>query len=241
MQAKTIFVLQFRTDQSEAHDRICLTESLEEINISFKFFNPTRNEMPNNLDEADGIILSGSGEFFITKEPGKDTWMPQVLQSIDEALAKDIPLLGLCFGSQLLAKHQGAEISKEKQYSEVGVYEILMFDIAKSDPIFSSMPEKYTVILGHKETPINLPDNLVALGRSDQVPAQAIRVKGKNAWSVLFHPEINKKQLLERLSMFPEYIEDRGKLEELNKTWGEVPHAVEVIRSFARFIIDHKK
>ncbi len=237
---KKIFVLQFRTDQSEAHDQLCLNQALEGMNVSFVYFNPTRNEMPENLDNADALILSGSGEFFVGKEPGKDTWMPRVLELMDEALEKDVPMLGLCFGSQLLAKHQGANITDDKKHMELGTFEITMNEKAKDDPIFSAMPEKYYVILGHKETPIDIPDNLEILASSERVPAQAIRVKGKKAWSVLFHPEVNKKQLLERLEMYPEYMEDPSKIDEFEAQLNEVPHAQEVILSFARFVISNE-
>ena len=57
---KKIFVLQFRTDQSEAHDQLCLNQALEGMNVSFVYFNPTRNEMPENLDNQNDAYLMQS-------------------------------------------------------------------------------------------------------------------------------------------------------------------------------------
>ena len=237
---KSLYVLQFRTDQSELHDRKCIAQSFKDLDISLTFFNMINKEHPENLDNAIGIILSGSGEFFVGKGDGKDSWMVEAHTLVDEALEKDIPILGLCFGSQILGVHQGGEIVSDEKLRESGTYTISKTAHAKEDPLFCSLPEEFTAILGHKETVVNLPEHVTILASSEKVGAQAIRVKNKHAWAVLFHPELTKQTLLDRFMMYPDYLISQS-IEEAAESLLDTPHAPRLMHAFGEFTLAHAK
>lgn len=201
-----ILILQFRTDQSEAHEQKCFQEQLGAIVAphSLLFWNAITHPVTSKLLKEDifGIIMGGSGEFYLGKNDGKDTWLPPTFRFLESILKKNIPLLCLCFGFQILALHEGATIIANPDMEEIGAFPITTLPSAADDPLFSSAPLQFPAHLAHKETVINLPPHLVPLARSDRVEYQVYRMHGKRAWGILFHAELNKKQMTERFFLY---------------------------------------
>ncbi len=235
---KKIFVIQFRTDETLEQDKKCIIESLEGIDVDIIFTNGALGEFPEHPEKAAAVIYGGSSEFFVGRGEKTDAWVPKAHTYLDELAEKDIPVIGLCYGAQFIGEHFGGRITEEEKYQEVGTYELTLTDAAKDDPVFSSVPEKFMMVTGHKETVVDLPENLIVLGSTERVESHALRVKGKKIWATLYHPEINKRQLIERLTSHPEYLDDPSELAKLNDRFADVPEAVTALRSFTKYAME---
>lgn len=236
---KKIYLIQFRTDQSERHEQQCFRESLAGLNLELTFFNAVKDDPGRlNLAQTAGVILGGSGQFYLSRKDGENDWQPRVFFFLDSVLARDIPLLGICFGFQLLAKHQGAEIRNLPEMAETGTLEMFLLPAVQKDEIFSQLPQNFLAQVGHKDSAVNLPSRMTPLVRSERIPCQAFRVAGQKAWGVLFHPELNCAKMKERLLLFPNYADGIVNLDEFAvREFKDTPEAEKVLKLFFSAVI----
>lgn len=236
---KKIYIVQFRTDASEAHDQSCYNEELGEYSSQFVFLNAVKGTLPTEIPEdMAGVIMGGSGEFFLTKDdPEKVEWIKKTMEFIDLLIEKDIPLFGVCYGAHLLALNRGSDITLDEKLSEVGTFDVELLPDAKDDPFFSKLPEHFEGQFGHKSTPINFPKKLIPLARTERVSVQAFRVQGKPAWGLMFHPELNRERMKVRIGLFPNYVPKGMAMEDLLKDFHDTPEASQLLHMFADYIM----
>lgn len=137
---------------------------------------------PDHAPEVVGIIFSG-GPHSVTEND---------YISINFDIRKcPIPVLGLCYGHQLLAQLWGATVVRGKD-REFGPSEI---DANISSPVFADLPENQTVWMSHGDhvaTP--LPDNLTITASSPDIPVAAFQVEDLLQFGLQFHPEVAHTQ-----------------------------------------------
>lgn len=100
-----------------------------------------------------------------------------------EALRREMPLLGICLGAQLLARALGAEV-RPGERAELGFAPVEIHD--PDDPILGALAPETTVLHWHGDV-FDLPEGAQSLASSAQAEHQAFRAG--NAWGALFHPE----------------------------------------------------
>ena len=118
----------------------------------------------------------------------REPWSENAAQWLTRVVDKAVPLLGVCYGHQLLAHALGGEVGYHPGGRESGTHRVELLNSAKDDPLFRGMPDSFRAQLTHKQTVLSLPQGAVLLGRNEFEPHQAFRV-GKYAWGVQFHPE----------------------------------------------------
>lgn len=231
---KNILLVQFRTDQSEAHERDCFKEAFSDHNVTFESVNAVKNALSGDMLEGkDGVILGGSGEFYLSQGDGKDTWAPKAEDFIKRTLDKNVPTLGICFGYQMLGKAMGGDVVRDPESMETGTFAVTSLPGANDDPLFTGVPETFEAQLGHKDVLVGLNGNTFSLAESEKVHPQGFRVKGVDAWGVLFHPELNTERMKQRISMFEGYLPPDAKIEDVFK---DTPEAAKVLDNFAQII-----
>jgi GMP synthase-like glutamine amidotransferase len=109
------------------------------------------------------------------------------IEVIRSALARQTPVLGICLGSQLIAKALGARVYRNP-YAEIGWAPVSFTEAARRDPVFADVPSPTTFFHWHNET-FDLPEGAELLARSDRCRHQAYRY-GRNVYGLQFHPEI---------------------------------------------------
>jgi GMP synthase (glutamine-hydrolysing) len=114
------------------------------------------------------------------------------------ALETETPLLGLCFGSQLLASAAGGRIYKAET-GEFAWTKVNMLPEASRDPVLGVLGETADAFQFHYDS-FDLPKDAVLLGESDGT-IEAFRV-GSSAWATQFHPEVGLSQQLAWLSTY---------------------------------------
>ena len=174
-----------------------------------------------SLDGFSGLVSLGA--FAGVEDEAETSWMPFERKLIETALELEMPVLGLCFGSQLLASVAGAEVGKSGR-PEVGWYQVQMSEDAANDPLMSVLGPEPEVIQYHYDTFKwqEVPQNLTILGTANGMN-QAFRV-GKNAWGTQFHIEMNLPTMLGWIASYPRAFEKAGnvpaeQVEETRKNW----------------------
>ena len=121
---------------------------------------------------------------------------------IKEAIAKNIPTLGICLGSQLLAKATGGRVYKGPR-KEIGWYTIELTNDGMKD-IFNGLKKCITVFQWHGDT-YDLPKGAVTLCKSELHPVQAFRVGC--GLGVQFHGEVSKDMVLDWILKYKSELE----------------------------------
>jgi GMP synthase (glutamine-hydrolysing) len=136
--------------------------------------------------EYEGIIISGAHEMVTDHHD----WSEKTAEWIKSAVAKEVPLLGICYGHQLLAYALGGRVDNHPFGAEIGTVEVELTDAGKKDPLFKTLPKKFTAHATHTQSVLKLPEGCVVLAGNGYEPIHGFRY-GKNAWGVQFHPEFD--------------------------------------------------
>jgi GMP synthase (glutamine-hydrolysing) len=116
------------------------------------------------------------------------SYLKEELALIQNAVKNEIPVLGICLGSQLIAKAFGAKVYQGKR-KEIGFYSDIEFDNTTKSRLFQGMPSPATVFHWHGDT-FDLPDKATRLAHSKDYQNQAIKVG--SAVGVQFHLEVDE-------------------------------------------------
>ncbi|MBD3310896.1 MAG: hypothetical protein GF349_00150 [Candidatus Magasanikbacteria bacterium] len=239
---KKIYIVQFRTDASEPQEQDCYNEELKACGYDLFYVNAAKGELPEFIPEdVAGVIMGGSGQFYLSTEEVKNNeWIRNTLRFIDSILEKNIPLMGVCYGGHLLSFHQGADLSTDEKFQEVGTFQVELLPDSEKDPIFSRLKSTFLAQFGHKTTPINLPSHLLQLAKTKKVSCQAFRLKNKPAWGLMFHPELNQERMRARLKLFPNYVPKGTTMEELLEDFKDTPEAAKVLHLFVDYVSEQQ-
>jgi len=111
---------------------------------------------------------------------------------LKKAIKKEIPILGICLGAQLLAKACGAKVNKARE-KEIGWYKVNLTDDGQKDILFETLPKELEVFQWHEDT-FDIPQGAVCLANSSSCRNQAFRF-GKNAYGLQFHIEVTPEMI----------------------------------------------
>jgi GMP synthase (glutamine-hydrolysing) len=106
-------------------------------------------------------------------------------------LGRQVPTLGICLGSELLAQAAGARVRPLAE-PEVGWTEVELTESGLADPVLSALPARFVALQWHHYGH-DLPEGGVALAENT-ASLQAFRL-GETCWGVQFHPEVTEPQL----------------------------------------------
>jgi GMP synthase (glutamine-hydrolysing) len=136
--------------------------------------------LPDHAEVAGAVVMGGPMNVDETNRhpelAGEREWLA-------EALGRQMPLLGICLGAQLLARALGVEV-RPRESPELGFAPVEVLE--PDDPLLGALAPSTTVLHWHGDV-FDLPDGARHLARSAQTEVQAFR--HGNAWGVLFHPE----------------------------------------------------
>ena len=148
-------------------------------------------QLPENLDEVDGVISCGGPQ-----APDCDeSWTTQELALLKDADELQIPILGICLGSQLLARALGGEIAPSCA-PEMGWYDLTLTAVGREDVLFAGQPWCGPQLQWHHWEVISLPQDAMTLATSERCNIQAW-TRGINTYAVQFHPECSRETITE--------------------------------------------
>ncbi|KGK14509.1 glutamine amidotransferase [Vibrio navarrensis] len=174
-----------------------------------------------------GVIIMGSLAMASEKKP----WMLRLSDEIVELVERKIPLLGICFGHQLIAQALGGAVGYHPHGLEIGTVPITKQPAAEDDAIFAHLPAQFDAHAVHYQSVLKLPENAVLLARSDFEPHHAYRV-GSACWGVQFHPEFTPQIMQMSLDNLKHEFEEEYSVKSAQVR--ETEHAKQVLLQFAQ-------
>ncbi len=153
-----------------------IASKIRSLKVYSEIVNP--NVSANRLQDARGIILSGSPYSVY------DDDAPDFNTEIFE-LGK--PVLGLCYGLQLMAHHLGGEV-RPGNTKEYGIAEL---QIKETNHIFKNLNTKETVWMSHGDAVDKIPSGFKQIGLTQDCPFAAIADFERAFYGLQFHPEVD--------------------------------------------------
>ena len=160
-------------------------EEMRANGVEVRTWLPAEDErVPADLHEHDAVMTFG-GAMHVDQED-RHPWLAAEKGALRELVEAELPLLGVCLGSQLVAEAAGA-MPRRARVPEIGWHDVELTADAATDPLLGALPERFEAFHWHSyEAPP--PPGAVMLARSPVCP-QAYRV-GDHAWGIQFHAEV---------------------------------------------------
>jgi GMP synthase-like glutamine amidotransferase len=144
---------------------------------------------PQPLEAYDAVLVLGG--FMHPDQDDAYPWLRDETDLLRGLVEERIPTLGICLGSELLARAAGAWVGR-LPVPAIGWGEVELTEAGATDPVFSALPDRFEGLLWHHYAH-DVPEGAVALAHS-ATSLQAFRL-GDTCWGVQFHPEVTEPQL----------------------------------------------
>ncbi len=162
--------------------------------------------VPDHLGEGDaGLLVMGGpmGVYEVDAHP----FLANEQRLIEHALGQEIPVLGICLGSQLLAATLGARVAPGPR-KEIGWFDVALTEAARNDALLGRAPQRFRALHWHGDV-FELPTGAVSLARSELTLHQAFRY-GERAHGFLFHLEAGHAQVAAMALEFRDELRGAG-------------------------------
>ena len=133
-----------------------------------------------------GAVMTFGGSMH-PDQVGEHPWLGPEVGLLGRVLARRIPVLGVCLGSQLLARAAGGEVARASE-PEIGWHAVELTEAGAADPVLGPLAPGFEAFQWHSYE-CHLPAGAVLLAVSP-VCGQAFRV-GERAWGIQFHAEVS--------------------------------------------------
>ncbi|MEW6595742.1 MAG: glutamine amidotransferase [Thermodesulfobacteriota bacterium] len=181
-------------------------------------------------EECGGVVITGSHAMVTDKLP----WSVALTQWLPALVTMRIPLLGVCYGHQLLAAAMGGRVDYHPQGPEIGTVAVELLPAAADDPLFAGLPSTFPAHAFHSQSVLSLPPGATLLARNHFEPRHGFRI-GECAWGVQFHPEYTQAVMAAEIAADSEQlIADGLTPSALLATVRECPEAHSLLARFAR-------
>lgn len=162
-----------------------------------------------------GAVVTGSHSMVTEGQ----VWVEPLAEWLKGLVQAEVPILGVCFGHQLLGHALGGRVGVHPDGPEIGTVEVTLLPESQDDPLLGEMPKRFHAHATHTQSVLTLPVDAVLLARTDHEAHAAFRV-GSCAWGVQFHPEYDE-------GIMRYYVrEQRAVLEGLGRDAGRVEDGI---------------
>ncbi len=180
-----------------------LALALRSNNLAYEYVNFYEDTNLNVSVEGSSALIILGGPMNVN-ETDKCPFLDVEDGLIKRAIEKDIPVLGICLGAQLIAKSLGAQVTKNRE-KEIGWYPLKVTDEGRKDKLFKHLSVVETVFQWHGDT-FEIPRGATHLAESALCPNQAFRF-GSSVYGLQFHIEVMPEMILEWLNVPENRIE----------------------------------
>jgi GMP synthase-like glutamine amidotransferase len=165
-----------------------------------------RNQhIPVDFDNVDGVITLGGGMMVGDPLP----WMQPELEFLAEAHKRNLPLIGICLGAQMIAKALGGEVAPMEKGPEWGMLPVKQLPIANTDTILAGVPWTSWQFHAHGQEVKTLPPGATTLQCSDKCKVQSYRA-GLRTYAFQYHFECDLPMISELLTCDCAQIAESG-------------------------------
>jgi GMP synthase (glutamine-hydrolysing) len=164
-----------------------------------------RHEPLPTPDSVAGVVVTGSAAMVSDQED----WSEHTAAWLKAAVGNGVPVLGVCYGHQLLAHAMGGRVGRNPRGRQIGTVRVQLTREGKSDLLLGHLPGVFDAQTSHMESVLELPPQVTRLATSPRDDNFAIRFAQK-AWGIQFHPEFSEPVMLEYIRHRAGAIRDEG-------------------------------
>jgi len=184
------------------------------------------------VDDVAAAIVTGSPAYVTDLAPWNEI-AAVYLRLLHE---QQKPILGVCYGHQLLAWAFGGVVGFHPKGREIGTIDVELTREAASDLLFDKMPKKFSAQASHQQSVLSLPDEAVLLAKNSFDAHHAFRL-GSSTWGVQFHPEFSAHVMSSYIRERRNDIAKEGlNVEELLARVEATPVPVSLLQHFSELI-----
>jgi len=191
MTATRVLVIEHEATCPPAHLGTWLSEAGAELEVCRPWAGDALPTSPAALTSYDGLVVLGG-----SMGAGDDAlhhWLAPVKELIRDAVAAELPTLGICLGHQLMALALGGEVARNPRGQQVGLHAVGWLPEAETDELVSSMGPVRGV-QWNNDVVTTLPDGAVSVAETGDGKLQVVRF-ARRAWGVQLHPEADEPVL----------------------------------------------
>lgn len=186
----------------EIEDLGMMEDIFREKNWSFEYLDTPKGEkLERPLEEYSLVVLLGG--YMGAYEEEKYPFLKYEFQLIEEALKKEIPFLGICLGSQMLAKVLGASVYRGKNGEEIGWFFVKK---VSDDRFFGEFPDRLLVFQWHGDT-FDLPRGATRVFTSEKYENQGFVYE--KAVGLQFHIEVGARTMKRWIEAYKSELEEK--------------------------------
>ena len=187
----------------------------------------------SELDAADVVMIGGSGNYSVV---AGGSWLAGALQTMRTLVERGQPTFASCWGFQALAAALGGEVVTDPSRAELGDHRVRLTDSGVANPVFAPLAPEFDALMGHQDIVERLPGDAVLLASTEGVRNQAFCLSGKPIYATQFHPELTRRDFIQRVTSYPQYIRDILGLsvESFSESCQETPLANSLLPRFVR-------
>lgn len=215
-------------DQGDFEDWIAATAGF--VSPHYQTCSVHKGETLPLAASVSGVVITGSAAMVSDRLP----WSEYAADWLRDVATTQLPVLGICFGHQLLAHALGGSVGYHPNGREIGTTFVTQTSLAQADPLFSGLPERFPVQVSHMQSVLQLPGGAQILASNEFEKHQAVRFN-KTMWGVQFHPEFSSQVMLAYLEARAANLQAEGQsLDALRERVSDTPEAVQLLQNFGR-------
>ncbi len=177
--------------------------ALHEAGALVELFTPWADQhLPEGPEGYDALVSFGGEQTAV--DDHLHPYLPRLAGLMRAFTAAHRPVLGICLGSQVLARAFGAA-NLLGAAPEFGWHPVRLTDEGRSDPVLSAVPETFPIFQWHSDT-FTLPPGAVHLAENGAAAMQAFRI-GRATYGTQFHFEMHRPVVADMTRRFPEQVE----------------------------------
>lgn len=177
---QTILIIDFGSQYTQL-----IARRIRELNVYCEIH--PYNRIPQLTENTQGVILSGSPSSV------RDINALEIDLSL---FRKKVPLLGICYGAQLLAKKEGGEVapSTTREYGRAKLQ-----SVDNNSELFKDVPLNSTVWMSHADTIQSVPETFKIVASTPDVKIAGFKIQNESTFGIQFHPEVTHSEHGSRL------------------------------------------
>ena len=164
-----------------------------------------RNQPLPAAQDLAGIVITGSAAMVSEKQD----WSERTADWLAQAVHNGIPVLGICYGHQLLAHALGGRVGPNPAGRQIGTVSTQLTNSAGKDALMMNLPKTFAVQTSHSEVILELPAGAERLATSPLDDNFSIRFADQ-VWGVQFHPEFSAPIMSKYINYRADAIRQEG-------------------------------
>lgn len=182
------------------------------------------------IEACAGVVISGS-HAMVTEDAD---WMHDLAQWLHSVCMAGVPVLGICFGHQLLAHVLGGQVGEHPRGLELGTVPVSIQADVAHDPLWQHMPACFEAHTVHYQSVRRLPAGACLIAGNSHEPHHAFRWR-HNVWGVQFHPEFSRAAMQGYIDHISQELaqQNAGPLPLRHLRCNDTPDAARLLQAFA--------